>query len=603
MISLKNLLIFGAVAFLIILLGFDFLKPVFEIGLTPEDREFILRYKLLGPNPFSKIFEVWSQRGAYSTIPIYYIGIVESFTGFNYPLIQLISVTFRTLAILSIFPLVALIFKNVWLAVLTTIVVAFSYTTTGALETGVEPSEYLGFLLMNIFVIVYYCFNTRYLLKFGWLIVTSLLLFIAVIMSVMRIYPLLFLLPAVEILLWRSSPQKFKFKYLGMKLFILYLPFLILNYYFPTSLSAHFSLPEIISKIVDGNWHLILTPLQGLGYMIPVSKYYDKLGILSMESFSGYFTFLMGGPLVIFGVSSLILSYVSAKKKLAFFLRVFIFNIFLEILTYGIVRYQLDFDLSRIYQTMFGWFLVSLSVNYFIDWLADKQNNLLLSLWLGPSVSLFYITATYFFASVDLSFGGAQDHYLLIPSLGIALFISAVLLLLYNKSSHLWLKATLAGIIISVLVIWYGLNKKLTHNYFNLANLNGRAAAGQEILQTKIKQKLKDFDYSKPSIVYFDTSQIPDGKGPYYSEGLLTPFPTLMFLKGDQVVDGCIGVIYENSNRLKLKKLVHPAVCVDRGKISVQDIAIKPENLYAFKIKDDDFIDIKMQVLQELYLK
>ena len=111
------------------------------------------------------------------------------------------------------------------------------------------------------------------------------------------------------------------------------------------------------------------------------------------------------------------------------------------------------------------------------------------------------------------------------------------------------------------------------------------------------------FDYSKPSIVYFDTSQIPDGKGPYYSEGLLTPFPTLMFLKGDQVVDGCIGVIYENSNRLKLKKLVHPAVCVDRGKISVQDIAIKPENLYAFKIKDDDFIDIKMQVLQELYLK
>lgn len=593
---------------------YDLLKPAFEIGLTPEDREFILRFKILGPNPLSKIFEVWTQRGAYSTIPIYYIGTIESFTGFNYPLIQFIGIFFKALATLSIFPLVLLVFKNKALAILTTILFAFSYPTTGALETGVEPSEYLGLLMMNIFLITYYYLNTRYLLKFKWLIVTSLLLFISVIMSVMRTYPVLFILPAVEILLWRSAPQKFKFKYLCIKLFILYLPFMILNYYFPTSLSAHFSLPAIFSKIVDGNWHLILTPLQGLGHMIPVSKFYNKFGILNLNSFNDYFVFLMGGPLVVFGVSSLILSYIATKKRrLFFFLRVFFLNIFLELIIYWIVQHRLsipqhlrlNFDPPRLYQTLFGLYIISLTVHYFIDWYDQgKKNNLLLSLWIGPSLALFYITATYFFASVNLSFGGAQDHYLLVPCLGISLSISSFLILLYNRLSPLWLKLSLgSGIIIFVLVILYGLNKQLIYDYFIQANFNGRAAAGQELLQRKIKQKLKDLDYSKPAIVYFDTSFIPDGSGPFYSEGLLTPFPTIMFLKGDQVANGCIGVIYEDSHRLKLKKLVHPVVCVEGTKISVHDISIKPENLYAFKIKDDDFIDIKMEVLQELGLK
>lgn len=618
----KTVLIFIITFLVVIFLGHDLLKPVFEIGLSPEDREFILRYKTFDPHPITKILEVWSERGAYTTMPIYYIGIVQSLTGFNYYLIQFMGVLFRTLAILSIFPLVTLIFKNIWLAMFTTIIFAFSYTTTGALETGVEPSEYLGFLMMNIFLIAYYYLNTKYLLKLKWLILTALLLFIAVIASVMRVYPILALIPLVEIFLWVLDSKRYKLKYLTIKLFFFYLPFLILNYFFPTSTGGHFSLPTILSKIYQGNWHLLLTPLQGLGFILPFGRFYGNFGILDLTNFNTYVGFLLGGPLVIFGLASLLLSWFSVKKLVPFFLRVFILNFSMDLIAYFLAQhrlfvpsgFRLNYDIQRLYPVFFGLFILSLAVNYFIRWfIQSKKNNLFLALWLGPFIGLFFIILTYFFASTELSFGGAQDHYLLIPSFGISLFIAGFLVLLNHKLSGSWLKLTVGIVlIVSILMVLYHLNKELIYNYFNTANSNGRSAAGQLQIQTRIKQKLKNIDYSRPLLVYFDTSEIT-GNGPFYSESLLTPFPFFMHIDGDKVLDGCIGVIYEDSKMVKLRKLIkeinnqlvveHPAICVNGYSMSTNNISIKLEDLYVYKIKDRDFIDIKEQVIDELKLK
>lgn len=622
MTNLKHLLLFASVALIVILLGFDFLKPALDIGLTPEDREFILRYKLLGPFPFTKLPQVWLERGAYTTVPIYYIGVVQSIAGFNYQLIQYIGIFFRFLAILSILPLTMLLFKNASLAAFTTIIFAFSYTTTGALETGVEPSEYLGLFLMNIFLISYYYLNTKFLLDFRWLIVISLLLFIAVMASIMRVYPILFLLPLIEFFLFFLIPNKYKFKYLIVKLTIFYLPFIFLKYLSPLSGSGHFALPSILSRINEGNWHLLLTPLQGLGFMIPVGKYYSNLGVLDLSSFNTYMAFLLGRPLVIFGFISLILTLVSVKR-LSFFFRVLILNIGLEILTYWIVQqrlsapaqFRLNFDIPRLYPILFGLYLFSLMVNYAINWIREgKKNNLLLVLGVGLFFGLFFITLTYFFAGSSLSFGGAQDHYLLIPTMGISLFLGGILSAVYEKISNAKLKfAGGIALIMILLVSYYILNKEMTHNYFNVANFNGRAAVGQEFLQAKIREKFKDYNYSHPALVYFDTSEIPPGKGPFYSEGLLTPFPYLMYFQEGKIMSGCISIIYEDGRMDKLKSLIkevdnqqvfiHKTACVEDDKINVREVIFNPVNLYAFKIKNGDFVNIKDQVLQELNLK
>ncbi|MBI2196466.1 hypothetical protein HYU45_02520 [Candidatus Daviesbacteria bacterium] len=603
MTNLKTLLIFLLTAVLIIFLGFDFLKPAFDIGLTPEDREFILRYKLIGQNPLTKILQFWSERGAYTTIPIYYIGIVQSIAGFNYQLIQFIGMVLRVLAALSIFPLTNLLFKNMPLAFLATIIFAFSYTTTGALETGVEPSEYLGLFVMNIFLIAYYFLNTKYFLNIWWLLLTSLLLFVAVMASIMRVYPILFFIPMVEIFLLFSNRKKYKFKYLFYKLFIFYLPFFLLVRFSPSATSGHFSLPTILLKIAQGNWHLLLIPFQGLGFMIPV-----------------YMAFLLGGPLIIFGLMSLMLSLVCTTQKLPFFLRVLLLNFGLETLAYWIIQRRLlspvelrmNFDAAHLYPILFGLFIFSLMINSLIDWYrSGKKNNLLFILWMGPFIGLFFITMTYIFAGINLSFGGAQDHYLLIPTIGISLFISGILLAMYERLSVTRFKS-IGGfaVVVIILAFLYGLNREKTHSYFTGANYNGRAAAGQEFLQGKIREIFRNLDYSKPVLVYFDTSDIPDGKGPFYSEGLLTPFPVLMYFRGENIVNGCIGVIYENRKMKKLKKaikiignqqaIVYQTTCVENGKINIQDVIYKADNFYALKIKDENLINIKDQVIKEL---
>ncbi|MDP3758193.1 MAG: hypothetical protein Q8Q86_00585, partial [Candidatus Daviesbacteria bacterium] len=473
----------------------------------------------------------------------------------------------------------------------------------------------------NIFLIAYYYLNTRYLLQFKWLILSSLLLFMAVIICVIRVYPVLLLLPVIEIYLYFRDSIRFKFKYLITKLVIFYLPFLVLVFYFPFSATGHFALPSILSKIADGNWQLILTPLQGLGFIIPVSRYYDKLGFLDPNSFDTYLIFLLGSPLVLFGLASLLLSWLIAKNPTILFLRIVTLSFGFDLLTYWIVRHKLlipselrlNYDIFRLYPVFFGLFILALALNFFYEWLRlGKKNNLLLVLWLGPFLSLFYIAVTYAYASLNLSFSGAQDHYLLIPSFGISLLIGGILLLLHNKLSNVKFGLYASTVLIAcVLLILYGLNKELTHDYFNKANIKGRAAVGQIEMQTKIKQKLKDADYSKPLLVYFDTQEI-SGDGPFYSESLLTPFPFFMHLDGDKVLDGCIGVIYDNK-MIKLRKLIkeinnqsvieHPAICVDGYSMSTKDISIKIEDLYAFKIKDRDFIDIKKQVIDELKLK
>lgn len=597
-------LIFGLTVLAVVFLQYDFLKPVFDIGLTPEDRGFILFYKTLGSQPLTKILEVWSKHGAYTTIPIYYIGFVESLTGFNYLLIQLAGMFLRTLAVLSIFPLAAVVFKNKWLASLSTIIFAFSYTTSGALETGVEPSEYLGLFLMNIFLLAYYYLNTR-LLHLGWLIAASALLFAAVTASVMRVYPILFLLPVIEIFLWILNPGKYKFKYLVIKLAVLYLPFLVLIYHSPAMATGHFLLPALLAEVSGGNWHLLLTPVEGLGFMVPVSKYYLKFGVLDLSQFSRYTAFLSGGPLVIYGAAAWLLSWISMKKPLFLALRIFFLNLGLELLMYWIVGYG-GYNPLRLYPVLSGLFILSSAVNFFWVWCRQKEkNNLILALWLGPFAGLFYITATYFFASLDLSFGGAQDHYLLMPTFGISLFAASGLMLLHTKLSGSRIGPALGiGLITLILLALYGLNKELVYGYFNSANANGRAAAGQELIQGRIRQKLTGLDYSRPTLVFFDTSEIPNENRPFYSEGLLTPLSYFMLLQDDKTINGCIGVVYGDNEKIKLKKsMTYSATCVDGSGMSVKEIPLKRDNLYAFKIKDKNFIDIKDQVLRELNLR
>lgn len=619
-IGRNHLLIFLLLTAVVIVIQFDILKPTLEIGLTPDDWGFIFSYKLLGPHPWSKITEVWAQQGPYTTVPLFYTGFINSIVGFDYLKLQIVSIVFKILATLVLFPLILIIFKNRLLAVLVTFLFAISYPATGALETAVEPTEYLGMFLMGLFLIIYFLIIQRNLLSFKWLSLAAIMLMFTVLMSVMRSYPLLVLIPLIEIYLLSKTSFIVGLKTFLLRLFFLYSPFLLVTFYKPGVILSYISIiPTVLLRVSAGNWHLLLTTLQGIGYTLPFSAHWGIFGLVSVNSMNDYLSFMLGGPTIIFGLIILFLSFVTSKKPWRFFLLTFCLNFLLEILIFFIathyltipVALRMNFDAPRIYSTFFGLFILVLAFMYWNEWrIQNKKNNLLLALWVGPATSLLFIVLTWMLANETLGFGGAQDHYLMIPTVGSSIFIGSLLILVYEKAKQTglrWFKNMILSLIIIVLITFYLLNRSLIYSYFNHANANGRAAAGQNFIQEKFKEKIKDVSLRPATLFYFDTSQL-SGDGPFYTEGLLSIFPFFMHIQGNHLVDGCVEVFYDTKQKLsaliKTKKsrkgFVYRSLCVDNGTGGYREMFYKPENFYAFRIKDKDFIDIKEEVLKEL---
>lgn len=605
----------------VFLMQYDLLKPTLELGLTPDDWSFIFWYRLLGPNPLSKITQVWAVSGPYTTVPIYYTGIINSIVGFNYVNLQIVGIIFKILATLVLFPLILTVFKNRFLAFFATILFAMSYPSTGALETAVEPSEYLGMFSMGLFLIIYHHAVKRNLLSFRWLSLLTLAFIITILLSVMRLYPLFILVAAVEIYLLTQRPPKVALKNSLLRLTFLFSPFILITIYRPSVILNYIgAVPAVLLKILEGNWHLSLVPLQGLGYTLPFSTVWGLLGLVQLGNLNEYLSFVLGGPTVIFGLIILFLALFTSAKPWKFFILGFTLNIFLEILVFFIATHALSipmgqrmsFDSPRIYSTLLGLFILTLTFVYWIEWLRRGRNdNLLLALWVGPIVSFLFILLTWMLSDINLGFGGAQDHYLLIPAAAMSIFVAALLVLIFQKmkASRILYQSVSVLIVTAVLIGFYFLNKNLIHSYFKNVNANGRAAQGQILIQSRFREKIKGIDFKKPALFYFDTSKL-QGDGPFYTEGLLSSLPFFMHFEGDRLIDGCFEVFYQEKSKLAAlimekngeRGFVYRSLCVENGRGSYREIFHKEENFYAFLLKDKNLIDIKMELLKELKL-
>lgn len=614
----SNVSLFIVLIFIVSLIQYDLLLPALEIGLTPDDWSFIFWYKTWGPNPFSHLPQVWAEKGPYTTVPIYYTGMVVDFVDFNYKNLQVLGILFKILATMVIFPLTLIVFKNKFLAFLTTILFAMTYPSSGPLETAVEPTEYLGLFFMGLFLISYsFLINGR--AKWALLITSTILLCVALGISVMRVYPLLVFLLIIELYLYGKNPTRAKFKEGLLRLLILLSPIIIIFLYRPSLILYYVYQPStLFSIILQGNWQLILTPIQGLGHTLPVNNYWSFLGSINLGDFSQYLSFFMNGPLIIFGIISFFLSWLTSRNPVRFFITVVMLFLLSGIAIFFISAYrltlplplQLNFDSPKIYPTIIGGYLLVLTIAIFIEWIKQgKKTNGLLGSWLGTFWAIIFIIMTWLLASTNLSFGGAQDHYLMIPSVGICLFLSSLLIALYEKTKQvkIFLFLVFLPIFFLSITFFYFANMQLIHTYFNSANLNGRAASGQIFLQSKFKEKIKHFNKTEPMLFYFDTSEIENG--PFYTESFLSSFPFWMRFQGIRLIDGCSERLYLNEHKQLTpyikeqdgqKGFLYKGLCVENRKGGYKDIFYTPDNFYAFKLKNKDFIDIKEDLLREL---
>lgn len=242
-----------------------FLWPVLINGFTGDDWQLLYAYKTFGPDPLGGFLDVWMQKGLHTTIQFFYIGILERIFGFNLPAFQIINLLFKIFASLTLFFAVSKIFKDKLLAAFSAVIFSFIHSSAGAIAYVVKGTEYLGIGLMNLFFAAYYHAVIKNSLRLT--ILSSLILFLTFMSSPIRFYPLLGLIPLIEIyIILRKRNLNFCLKS-AVRLTIFYLPvlFLILPLFGSSSKSSPLSLSQQINRF---NLEKILEPLAGLAYSI-----------------------------------------------------------------------------------------------------------------------------------------------------------------------------------------------------------------------------------------------------------------------------------------------------------------------------------------------
>lgn len=605
----KNIIIFLLLGIVVFALEFILFQPALKIGFKPDDWSLYFGYKILGSDPLSKIAEAWHERGAYTTYQIYYLGLLENLGGFNFFSFQFINLIFKFLGTLMIFPLILVIFKNSKLAVFTTILYAISFSSLGPLEFVVKGSDYLAIFFMCLFLVAYY-----YTIQTGkriFLASSLVLLILTINFSPIRLYPLLFLIPLIEIYLFNKKRTAKNLKKVLIRIGVLYAPFIFILIYSPNAVMGFLGTPlSIYRGLIRGEWHLLLSTFSGIGGTFITNDYWGKIfGSIQAENFGEFLFFLSGGPAVVFGMLTLIVSFAISRKPWTFFISAFAANLILEIPVFFLSRSPF-YDKTALYPVLFGIYILVLGFAGFIEWRKNWSNRLLLGVWSGALFLFVFSFMTWLFAPYGTYFSGTS-YYLVVASIGSALFMSSLLLAVLKrilKFKHLFIKTALFLPVFTFIALFIYMSVKEINIRFNYLLANGRSAQGQQTIQQTFRNKIKTMDIKYPALFYFDTSDL-SGEGPFYSEGFLESLPFFMRFEGSKLTDGCTEVLYLNQYSQLLqfvreekgqKGFFYRSLCVEKGKGFYKELFYKTENFYAFKIKNRDFIDIKDEVLKEL---
>lgn len=330
--------IFLLCASLVLFIQFTILEPVVQYRLFDMQDWLYLHiyrsFKFLDTNLFSQLINSWIHIGLHETSHIYYIGILSELFGFNYQPYQIANILLKTAATLSFFPLILIIFKNKLLAFLATLLFGINSATAGSLLIIAIGEVFLAVTSLNIFLITYYCaiFKKTKVLYF----LSSLFFLLTFLMAPPRMFPLLVLIPLIEVYWLFNTRKLHNLKFSIIRVIIYILPVVLISLPAPVSSCCPFtSRPLVLLKdIIDGNWHNLLDPFAGIGWTLLTNDFWKFFGGLELETFKNfgeYLTFLFSGPLLIFGSLTLILSLILSKKPSKFFLLTFGLNFIAEI--------------------------------------------------------------------------------------------------------------------------------------------------------------------------------------------------------------------------------------------------------------------------------
>lgn len=607
---------------LVCILQLLLLKIVLQFGLSSEDWLLIFDYQTIGGdrNFFDKISAIFITEGIYSTTFIFYIGILESLLKDNSLAYQLINITFKIMATLSLFPLILIIFKRKLLAFLATILYSISYSSVGALQFVVKGTDYLAIFFMNSCLIMYFfSFNTRRKL---FLLLTAILMFLAFIFSPIRIYPFLLFIFLFEVIFWLKSKGFFSIPKVFFRLISIFFPFILLLVLLPNSTGSYLNGPLVIYNLLSyGNYQLLLSPFSGLGYTFLPNEYWPIFGKLALGNFKDYLSFLITGPIIIYTGLTILIGFLISRGKTAlwFILGVILTNIIFEIICYFLitnVRGETGPNIKGFYPVstyaiFFGFFAISIAISSLILWLKDKFNILLFALFIGPIFSSIFLWGTWLIIGDNLTFKEGIHWYLIIPPIGSSLFLASLMTLGFDRVKQVinpnlrWI--LIPGLFLAILPIYMISSKEIDSTFTKLLNI-GYGASDLDGMKGRITEHLKNTTDVSNALFYFDASDDLTTPSLFYPVTVISGFEQKMHFRNGKLINGCVGIITEKIILQKsiivkdeVKGFSSNSLCVENFHATGRpEVFYSPDDLYAFKLKDKNVIDIKKSILKEL---
>lgn len=592
------------------------LAPHLKFGFSPDDVWFFSDFSALG-SPLLKFSQVWHSAGIYHTPHIYYNGILFSFFGFHFLSYQIASLIFKILSITTFYLLIQIIFKNRLLSFISGLIFSFHYGSFGSMEMVARTQDYLLISGLNIFLMLFYLIFDGKLKNILWSIVASLVLFASFLINPIRAYPVIPFICFLGIVFFLKKRSRSNFYRIIKHIFVFFLPFILFFILKGNGETSSGNALTIIQKISVGNLQMLLAPFSSFGSQFLQN---DSLKFLSSPTWAlnDILSYFLGGPLIIFGASTIIFSKILSQKPLKFFLGVFTVNFFLELLVFLAIdtgrnlpdSIKMSYDAYSLAPTaVLGVYIVTLTVFIFIEWLNDKENktgllrNKLLILYLlGVTFSITFIWLTwivYSLVHVPMGIYG----YSTIPSMGISVAISSILVFAYLqiKNQGRFLKAFAPSVFL-VLVFYFFYSNNQIQTYLK-ANMDyGNKASDQISLKNKFWNFLKDDTTPCNNFFFFETTP-NEQNGLNYSFIMIDRFDRWYSLYGPFNSKQPCPVAWLVSDEAKLLSS-YTASGEKEGFLyrnsNGENKFFPLEDFYAFKLQNRGIFDIKPEILKKL---
>ena len=471
---------------------------------------------------------------------------------------------------------------------------------------------------MNIFFAVYVWAARKhnFSLKIMFILLVSLLA--ASFFDIPRFYPVLFLLPFLELLnLWFNRPSA-TFKASILRLILFYSPFIAVVLYSPFAAAAEFNINKLTGIFKTENYQLFISLFASFGStFIPEGileqiKLFGLVGSYSLHQDFWIFLYFLVFKFIVLVVPILfILGLLVFRKPKWFILRSLFLSICFSILAFFAANHWIYLDPklqagvdpgTYFFPGIVGLFVLSTSISFLIEWLHKKENNFVLALGLSPIFSLLYTFFTWVLAGENVIFTGVHA-YLTIASLSSTVYLAIIFYLAFQNLGFKLgvMRKIFAILMITYFFIFLFFSAKQVDAYYADWILHGYGASDQERLQTSFWKEVGIGKSSDKSLIliYLDTSK---DDGYLYGANFTWDIPPMLTVEKGLPFDPgghCKLVIhYKDLDKLRIeeingKKMVIQSACGD-------DRLYKLENFYAFKMINRELIPIKSEIIKQL---